>query len=335
MNKVCLFTYFFFIVILSPHAEADNYGKTDFLSGAPFEERVLSVFETRPEEDIKKAIFRLKDNGFSGIIIKAITPHYGRGRKTAYELSEPEKRVPVFPLNLRPWKRAGGRASLDGLEVYDLSSPEPLYFERLSAVASMTREAGMKILFILLDENDLRPQGFIDSPFNPKNNVNSEAENKYPLLPPEEFFYRNAFSQYQKALEKLIKGCAEALKGSEIIVVPVNDYSGPPDIYRKIFNRVADEFGSSATVFSGTCSVLAELPRNPEKVFLKWYNFPCLTGKSGFYAPHKPLSVSGPPDMPDPGDLADSVLYNCAEIKTVIYELPDGASVKNAEKEGE
>jgi hypothetical protein len=171
--------------------------------------------------------------------IAAYEHHYGlwyERRRDDHLMGSQEDGSVIPPFYEQPFARTGKGTAWDGLSKYDLTKPNPWYWNRLRDFAELAEQDG----FVLFQQNffqhNILEAGahWVDSPWRPANNVNDMG---LPEPPPfigdkrlfmAHNFYDLSYAPRRELLRQYIRQCLEAFADREnVIQLTSAEYTGP------------------------------------------------------------------------------------------------------------
>ena len=171
--------------------------------------------------------------------IAAYEHHYGLwyDRRRDDHLMGPQEDGSVIPpFYEQPFARTGKGTAWDGLSKYDLTKPNPWYWNRLRVFADLAEQHGLVLFHQNFFQHNILEAGahWVDSPWRPANNVNDMG---LPEPPPfigdkrlfmAHNFYDLSYAPRKELLRQYIRQCLDAFADRQnVIQLTSAEYTGP------------------------------------------------------------------------------------------------------------
>jgi hypothetical protein len=171
--------------------------------------------------------------------IAAYEHHYGlwyERRRDDHLMGSQENGAVIPPFYEQPFARTGKGVAWDGLSKYDLTKPNPWYWDRLRGLAELAERHGLILFHQNFFQHNILEAGahWVDSPWRPANNVNDMG---LPEPPPfigdkrlfmAHNFYDLSYDPRKELLRQYIRQCLEAFADREnVIQLTSAEYTGP------------------------------------------------------------------------------------------------------------
>ncbi|MEQ8848937.1 DUF6298 domain-containing protein [Botrimarina sp.] len=205
------------------------------------------------------------------------------------------------PFYEQPFARTGRGAAWDGLSRYDLSRPNPWYWNRLADFSDLCDRHGLVLMHQCYFQHNVLEAGahWADSPWRPVNNVNGTPFTEPPpYIGDKRIFIAHQFYDLDKPrLRELHEGylrqCVDAFaENSNVIQLTGDEYTGPYEFTRfwlETLARLRKQAGGGGLIgLSATKDVqdkLLEDPATSDAVDLIDIRYWCYTRDGGLYAP--------------------------------------------------
>jgi hypothetical protein len=171
--------------------------------------------------------------------IAAYEHHYGlwyERRRDDHLMGPQEDGAVIPPFYEQPFARTGEGIAWDGLSKYDLTKPNPWYWNRLRGFAELAEQRGLVLFHQNFFQHNILEAGahWVDSPWRPANNVNDMG---LPEPPPfigdkrifmAHNFYDLSYTPRKELLRQYIRRCLDAFADREnAIQLTSAEYTGP------------------------------------------------------------------------------------------------------------
>ena len=185
-------------------------------------------------EDLEKVAADLAATSFA-----SYEHHYGLWydrRRDDHLMVRRADRAVAPPFYEQPFERSGKGAAWDGLSKYDLTKPNPWYWNRLRRLAHLCDEKGMILVHQNYFQHNILEAGahWADCPWRPANNINeTELPEPPPYIGDKRLFMAHHFYDLSnpklRALHKqYIRQCLENFKDcTNVIQMTSAEYTGP------------------------------------------------------------------------------------------------------------
>ncbi len=171
--------------------------------------------------------------------IAAYEHHYGlwyERRRDDHLMGRQEDGAVIPPFYEQPFARTGEGTGWDGLSKYDLTKPNPWYWQRLKDFSQLGEERGFVLFHQHFFQHNILEAGahWVDCPWRPANNVNDMG---LPEPPPfigdkrlfmAHNFYDLSYGPRRKLYRQYIRQCLDALADSpNVIQLTSAEFTGP------------------------------------------------------------------------------------------------------------
>lgn len=171
--------------------------------------------------------------------IAAYEHHYGlwyERRRDDHLMGRQEDGAVIPPFYEQPFARTGEGTAWDGLSKYDLTKPNPWYWQRLKDFSKLGEERGLALFHQHFFQHNILEAGahWVDCPWRPANNVNDMG---LPEPPPfigdkrlfmAHNFYDLSYEPRRELYRQYIRQCLDSLVDSpNVIQLTSAEYTGP------------------------------------------------------------------------------------------------------------
>jgi hypothetical protein len=171
--------------------------------------------------------------------IAAYEHHYGlwyERRRDDHLMGSQEEGSVIPPFYEQPFARTGEGTAWDGLSKYDLTKPNPWYWQRLTDFGKLANERGLVLFHQHFFQHNILEAGahWVDCPWRPANNVNDMG---LPEPPPfigdkrlfmAHNFYDLSYAPRRELFRQYIRHCLDEFADSpNVIQLTSAEYTGP------------------------------------------------------------------------------------------------------------